>query len=250
MDLLCALQIGFTIVWVILLSQLAYYSKLYGPQVLLQMNIAYYLPTIPILLLAGQVEKILDEQAGTTMSMFVRLTFGLLGCAVLCAYFPFIPQHVKNLLWVVVGLGSFSAIAMSTSYQLVAWFRSADTIALGIGCVGSAPLALMIQISLQIGTHPKPWQWIAMFEIAAGVVLLGMLCAWSIMGQYWKILTGEEEYSEGIPLLQRSAKVGASCNGQISSPEVTVQQYGVLPLFLAASAVIACYAVFGRLMVI
>lgn len=45
-------------------------------QVLLQLNIAYYLPSIPILLLAGHVEKLLDEQFGSTASMAIRLTVG------------------------------------------------------------------------------------------------------------------------------------------------------------------------------
>jgi hypothetical protein len=45
-------------------------------QVLLQLNIAYYLPSIPILLLLGHIEKILDEQFGSTASMAIRLTIG------------------------------------------------------------------------------------------------------------------------------------------------------------------------------
>ena len=48
-------------------------------QVLLQMNIAYYLPSIPVLLLFGQVEKLLDAKFGPTTSMAMRLMAG--GCA-------------------------------------------------------------------------------------------------------------------------------------------------------------------------
>lgn len=45
-------------------------------QVLLQLNIAYYLPSIPTLLLFGQVEKLLDAEFGRTASMAIRLMAG------------------------------------------------------------------------------------------------------------------------------------------------------------------------------
>lgn len=59
------------------------------------------------------------------------------------------------------------------------------------------------QIALQIGTTPKRWQWIALFEVAAGLVLLGLLAALSLMGQYWGILSGRQQYdgSASAPLL-------------------------------------------------
>lgn len=45
-------------------------------QVLLQLNIAFYLPSIPVLLLFGQVEKLLDAEFGQTASMAMRLMAG------------------------------------------------------------------------------------------------------------------------------------------------------------------------------
>lgn len=45
-------------------------------QVLLQLNIAYYLPSIPVLLLFGQIEKLLDAEFGHTASMALRLMSG------------------------------------------------------------------------------------------------------------------------------------------------------------------------------
>jgi hypothetical protein len=44
--------------------------------VLLQLNIAFYLPSIPVLLLFGQVEKLLDAEFGRTASMAMRLMAG------------------------------------------------------------------------------------------------------------------------------------------------------------------------------
>jgi hypothetical protein len=50
--------------------------KLFQRQVLLQLNIAHYLPSIPVLLIIGHFEKLLDKQLGNTASMAVRLTAG------------------------------------------------------------------------------------------------------------------------------------------------------------------------------
>lgn len=48
---------------------------------------------------------------------------GLAACAALAAYYPFMPTRLAYLLGLVVVLGAVSAVAFSTSYQLVAWFR-------------------------------------------------------------------------------------------------------------------------------
>jgi hypothetical protein len=69
-----------------------------------------------------------------------------------------------------------------------------------------------LQIALQIGTKPTHWQWIALFEIAAAMVLVGMLAAASLMWQYWGILSGREHYDDGTrqPLLDSEMQVGVS----------------------------------------
>lgn len=61
-------------------------------QVLLQLNIAFYLPSIPVLIISGQLEKALQARFGPTGSMMLRLNFGLGGCLACCAAFPFLPQ--------------------------------------------------------------------------------------------------------------------------------------------------------------
>lgn len=61
-----------------------------------------------------------------------------------------------------------SAVAFSTAYQLVQWFRHADIIGLGMGGVGTGPMVLLLQLGLAAGPLPQRWQWIAMFEITAG----------------------------------------------------------------------------------
>lgn len=66
------------------------------------------------------------------------------------------------------------------------------------------------QIALQIGTKPKHWQWIALFEISAAVVVVGMAAALSLLWQYWGILSGTEAYDDGSsrqPLLDSEVQV-------------------------------------------
>lgn len=201
------IAVGFMMTWVLVTSELAYYSKWFGPQILLELNFAFYLPSIPVLVISGQVEKFLDSRFGPISSMMIRLNFGLAGSAALCAAFPFITKTHTGLLCIVAVLGTLSAVAFSTSYQMVQWFRHADIIGLGIGAVGSGPLVLLIQLALDhVKAWPQRWQWIAQFEITAAVVLLGLLASLSLFGQYWSIMTGVQPYDEARqPLLADEA---------------------------------------------
>lgn len=45
-------------------SLLGHYARLYGPQILLLMNIFYYLPSIPLLLLSAMCDEALDRAFG------------------------------------------------------------------------------------------------------------------------------------------------------------------------------------------
>ncbi|MEW5307939.1 MAG: hypothetical protein WDW36_010307 [Sanguina aurantia] len=179
---------AFMITWVLITSELGYYSKLFGPQVLLQLNVAFYLPSIPVLIISGQLEQALQARLGPASSMMLRLNFGLGGCLAVCAAFPFLPETLTVLMGVVVLLGTLSAVAFSTAYQLVSNFRAADCISLGIGGAGSGPVVLLIQLLLRVGPRPARWQWVAMFEVAAGMAMLGLLSSLSLFTQYWSLL--------------------------------------------------------------
>lgn len=196
------IAVSFMCAWVLVSSELGYYSRWFGPQILLELSMAFYLPSIPVLVISGQFEKVLDARLGVVQSMALRLLLGLCGCTACAAAFPFLPTTHSALLWTVAVLGTLSAIAFSTSYQLVQWFRHADIIALGLGAVGTGPLVLAIQLGLGVGSDPTRWQWIAMFEVVAVIMAAGVVSALSLFAQYWKIMTGEEEYLERhAPLL-------------------------------------------------
>lgn len=71
-----------------------------------------------MLVVSGQVEKCLDRRVGPISSMMIRLNIGLAGSAAICAAFPFITKTHSGLLTIVAVLGTLSAIAFSTSYQV------------------------------------------------------------------------------------------------------------------------------------
>ncbi len=56
--------IAHSVGWFTVSSLLGYYAKLYGPQILLLMNIFYYLPSIPLLLLSAVCDDALDRAFG------------------------------------------------------------------------------------------------------------------------------------------------------------------------------------------
>ena len=50
--------------WMAVSSLLGYYKLLYGPQILLQMNIAYGFPSMPLLLVSSMLDRWLDRRFG------------------------------------------------------------------------------------------------------------------------------------------------------------------------------------------
>lgn len=59
------MQVAHSIGWFTVSSFLGHYALLYGPQILLMMNIAYYLPSIPLLMFSAFCDEWLDKTFGT-----------------------------------------------------------------------------------------------------------------------------------------------------------------------------------------
>lgn len=120
-------SVAFTSAWVAVSSQLGYYRRLHGPAVLLQLNIAYFLPSIPLLIVSAFLDKPLEARlggycccntwppprclwpaqqangfcdlwhvarAGVAKTILVRLLVGLVGYCAVCVWFPFMPEHI------------------------------------------------------------------------------------------------------------------------------------------------------------
>ena len=74
----------------------------------------------------------------------------------------------RVLLILVAVLGVVSGVAFSAAYQLVARFANKNTIALGLGCVGSGLVVLILESVLRIHATPTHSQDILLFELTAG----------------------------------------------------------------------------------
>lgn len=44
--------------WVLITSELGYYSLWFGPQILLELTMAFYVPSLPVLIISGQAGDI------------------------------------------------------------------------------------------------------------------------------------------------------------------------------------------------
>ena len=64
-----ALQVAHSIGWFTVSSLLGHYALLYGPQILLMMNVFYYLPSIPLLLISAFCDEWLDKTFGEPLAM-------------------------------------------------------------------------------------------------------------------------------------------------------------------------------------
>lgn len=80
----------------------------------------------------------------------------------------------RSLLLLIVALGLVSAIAFSSSYQLVARFANKSVIALGLGCVGSGIVVLFLELAMRMKTRPTTAQLIWLFELTAGALTMLM----------------------------------------------------------------------------
>ena len=74
-------------------------------------------------------------------------------------------------------LGLTSAIAFSASYQMIARFANKNVISLGLGCVGSGLIVLLLELGLGIGVQPSHRQRVILLELTAG-----LLCSWRAHG--------------------------------------------------------------------
>ncbi|KAK9828283.1 hypothetical protein WJX74_007233 [Apatococcus lobatus] len=181
-------SVAYTIGWTAISSMLAFYKQLYGPQILLQLNTAFFLPSIPILLIQTQCDAQINRSLGIATATACRLFVGLGGSAIICALYPFYAESVPYLLWITAFLGVFSGIAFGSSYQLVAYFEPVNTVALTTGYVGSGPIVLLLELFLQVGPKPSVGQIVALFELVAAFTIAGLLAALGLLYSHWQAL--------------------------------------------------------------
>ncbi|KAK9865209.1 hypothetical protein WJX84_011196 [Apatococcus fuscideae] len=181
-------SVAYTIVSQTIFSQLGYYKLLYGPSILLLLNIFYFLPSIPLLALSSFCDEYLDRTIGVAKTILIRLVFGLGTCGVVCALFPFLPPGPAWLLGATTVMGLVCGISYSASYQMVSRFAKKNTISLGLGCVGSGIIVLFLELGLQLGIHPSKLQTILLYEFTSAFVWLGFAGAISLLFRHWSAI--------------------------------------------------------------
>lgn len=71
-----AAQVAFTAGWTAVSSLIGYYKATYGPHMLLHLNLAYFLPSLPTMLLQSVCDPKVDSRFGKTKPAAVRLCIG------------------------------------------------------------------------------------------------------------------------------------------------------------------------------
>lgn len=149
------LQVAFTAGWTAISSLIGYYKSLYGPHMLLLLNLAYFLPTLPTLLLQSVWDARVDSKFGIAKAAAVRLCLGESSYAdptrvkttqaltpnfcrtwwlhTGCIIYPFCESRKNVLLVLVSVLGLCNSVAFSTSYQIVTHFSTINSVALTTG---------------------------------------------------------------------------------------------------------------------
>ncbi|DBA82036.1 TPA: hypothetical protein ACH3X1_007732 [Trebouxia sp. C0004] len=152
-------SIAFTAGWTAISSLIGYYKALYGPHMLLHMNLAYFLPSLSTLMLQSVWDARVDGKYGIAKAATVRLCLGLGGSALVCAIYPFYETSRTVLLVLVSLLGLCNSVAFSTSYQIVTHFGTSNSVALTTGK----------QVQLGASLMPESLEWFCMLHGIAAV---------------------------------------------------------------------------------
>ena len=67
---------AYTIGWTAISSELSYYAVMFGPQMLLALNAAYFLPSVPVLLCQTLWDQHFDRWAGAAAATATRFLVG------------------------------------------------------------------------------------------------------------------------------------------------------------------------------
>lgn len=65
-------------------------------------------------------------------------------------------------------LGLVHGVSFSASYQLVSRFAGKNTISLGLGCVGSGGIVLLLELSMGLNASPSHPQNMLLYLSSAG----------------------------------------------------------------------------------
>lgn len=143
----------------------------------MNIQIAYYLPVVPILLLQQQYDERMNLLYGYKLAYTTRivLCYSLAsGVALSFAYIPL--ETEKTLLLLVLLLGIANGIQWGSFYQLASMYSSTCMTAFSIGFQAS-PI-LLLAPAQWIMKHPlcRGLGWKKYWAFSCGISILGMIC--------------------------------------------------------------------------
>ena len=113
------MQVSYKLAWTSISSLLSQFSRDYGPEVLLQINIAYFFPSIPVLCLQTVFNDGMDRRMGLPLAALTRFTIGLGGLALLMSFFPYLAATHQGLIATTVIIGEGQSLPSSVSWPLL-----------------------------------------------------------------------------------------------------------------------------------
>lgn len=221
--------IAFTAGWTAISSLIGYYKSLYGPHMLLYLNLAYFLPSLPTLLLQSLWDARLDSKFGIAKAATVRLCIGLGGSTLICIVYPFYESSRDVLLVLVSLLGLCNSVAFSTSYQIVTHFSTSNSVALTTGFVASGPLVVLAEAALRMGPRPSYIQQMLLFQLVAALTLAGWAAALLLLVRWWGQLQAKADSPESSPLLEDESVVLHSSQHSLDPPGEHHSRYHAAP---------------------
>eukprot|EP00892_Ulva_mutabilis_P004024 jgi/Ulvmu1/1994/UM012_0156.1 len=189
-----SVAVGFTMPWVALSSELGHLKMLHGPNFLLYLNLAYFAPSLPTLLLQLTFDQGYNKYFGTAVATLIRQGCAQMVCAVCCVALPLLDWTDRNsLLSLSAVIGAAGSLAFGSCSQLVARFPAKSGQALALGIVAAGPLVLILQLLLQLGANPSHAQQVTFFLLAALAPVTALVAiAWLLL-QHWHELQLDKE---------------------------------------------------------
>jgi hypothetical protein len=213
-------SIGYTAIC----SELSRLADVWGDGVLLLINLAFYIPSIPLLAAGAAFDHRINRRFGQARSNCFRLIAGeataaakrpalaaclvrcllihrtaLLagfgGCALVLAAFPYAQGSMHHMLAAVSLLGIFSAAAAGSSYS-IATQQGDDgnaSVAVALGYVSPAPVVLLVESLWHMGSGPWVMQLTLYWTVAT-------VCAAALVAAV--ALARRQQRQEHAPLKQ------------------------------------------------
>ena len=186
-------SLSYKLAWTTISSLLSQFARDYGPSVLLQLNIAYFFPSIPVLILMAQHNHRMDKFLGLPFASMLRLTVGVGGLSILLSFFLQIATSRARLLMTTALIGVCYGIAFGTSYQLASKFSPSATVALTTGFVSSGPVVLALDLLIKTRSQSfyDSQGLVRLYSWASGITFLGLVAA------YWLVVSNIKLIASG-----------------------------------------------------